>query len=199
MGRIMAQHICPWWLGYFLVSPLRRLWQHPAKMVGPFLAEGMTILEPGCGMGYFTLDLARMAGPRGRVIAVDLQPRMLVGLEGRARKAGLLSRIEIRQAQADRLNVADLAGQVDLALLLLVLHEVPDPARFLAEIRATLKPGGRLLLVEPRGHVSGAGFDASLAEAERVGFRVAGRPKIGRSLAALLEVDAGAVSNEAGS
>jgi SAM-dependent methyltransferase len=141
-------------------------------------------------MGFFTLDLARMVGPRGRVVAVDLQPRMLAGLKRRAGKAGLLERIEIRQAGGDSLNVADLAGSVDVALLLLVLHEVPDPGRFLAEIRETLKPGGRLLLVEPRGHVTVADFDASLALARKVGFLLVDRPRLGRDLAALLEASA---------
>lgn len=75
----MAKHVCPWWLGYWLVSPLRRLWEHPVRMLGPFVREGMLVLEPGCGMGFFTLDLARMVGPRGRVVAVDVQERMLAG------------------------------------------------------------------------------------------------------------------------
>ena len=74
----MAHRVCPWWLGYLLASPLRRLMQDPVKVVAPYVREGMTVLEPGPGMGFFTLELARLVGPSGRVVAVDIQPRMLV-------------------------------------------------------------------------------------------------------------------------
>jgi ubiquinone/menaquinone biosynthesis C-methylase UbiE len=182
----MANHVCPWWLGYLLASPLRRLWQPPEKILAPFVGEGMLVLEPGCGMGFFTLDLARIVGPRGRVVAVDLQERMLAGLRRRAARAGLLERIDVRLAQANRLGIADLAAQVDVALALHVVHEVPDKASFFAEIAATLKPDGRLVFVEPRGHVSEDKFAASLAMAEQAGFRLVDRPSIRRDPAALL-------------
>jgi ubiquinone/menaquinone biosynthesis C-methylase UbiE len=182
----MANHVCPWWLGYFLVSPLRRLWQPPKIILAPFVSEGMTALEPGCGMGFFTLDLARIVGPEGRVVAVDLQERMLAGLRRRAARAGLLDRIDARLAHADRLGVSNLAGQVDIALALHVVHEVPDAGGFFAQIAATLKPDGKLLFVEPRGHVSEEAFAASLAMAEQAGFRIVDRPSIRRDPAALL-------------
>jgi SAM-dependent methyltransferase len=182
----MARHVCPWWLGYFLVNPLRRLWQHPARLLGPYLAEGMTVLEPGCGMGYFTLDVARIVGRRGRVVAVDVQPRMLAGLRRRAGRAGLLDHIELRDAGGAGLGVADLAGRVDLALVLHVLHEGDGTRSFLGEIHDARRPGGRLLLVEPRGHVSETEFTESVSVAHEVGFVDVGRPRFGRDLAALL-------------
>lgn len=83
------QRVYPWWLGYLLVSPLRRLSQNPGKVLAPYVREGMTVLEPGRGMGFFTLELARLVGPSGRVVAVDIQPRMLAGLRRRAARAGL--------------------------------------------------------------------------------------------------------------
>jgi ubiquinone/menaquinone biosynthesis C-methylase UbiE len=194
----MASHVCPWWLGYFLVSPLRRLWQHPERVLAPFVGKGMLVLEPGCGMGFFTLDLARMVGPTGRVVAVDLQEKMLAGLRRRAARAGLLDRIDVRLAQANRLGIADLASQVDVALALHVIHEVPDAAGFFAEIAATLKPDGKLLFVEPRGHVSKDAFAASLALAEQAGFRVVYRPHIRRDPAALLALNEHAPAQRAG-
>jgi ubiquinone/menaquinone biosynthesis C-methylase UbiE len=75
----MGHRICPWWLGYILASPLRRLLQDPAALLKPYVREGMTVLEPGPGMGFFTVELARHVGPSGRVIAVDVQPRMIGG------------------------------------------------------------------------------------------------------------------------
>jgi hypothetical protein len=69
----MAEHsVCPWWVGYLLASPLRKLWQEPARILTPFVRPGMTALGPGPGMGFFTLELARLAGPAGRVVAIDV-------------------------------------------------------------------------------------------------------------------------------
>ena len=98
----MAEHgVCPWWVGYILASPIRKLVQDPARMLKPFVRVGMTVLEPGPGMGFFTLELARLVGPEGRVIAVDVQPQMIAGLRRRAERAGLIDRIDIRLAGDD--------------------------------------------------------------------------------------------------
>ena len=80
----MAHRVCPWWLGYFLLSPFRRLGQNPENILAPFVQDGMTVLEPGPGMGFFTLELSRKVGASGRVVAVDIQPRMLDRLKRRA-------------------------------------------------------------------------------------------------------------------
>lgn len=183
----MAERVCPWWIGYFLVSPLRKLVQDPGAILAPFVREGMTVLEPGPGMGFFTLEAARRVGPRGRVVAVDLQPRMLAALRRRAERAGLAGRIEAREARTESLGVGDLAGRVDLVLALLVVHEFPDAGRFFAEVRGTLAPGGKVLVAEPSGHVSAEAFEASLAAAARAGLRRAPGPKVWRSRTAVLE------------
>ncbi len=125
----MGERVCPWWLGYLLASPLRRLIQNPAEILSPYVREGMTVLEPGPGMGFFTIELARRVGPSGRVIAIDLQPRMIAGLRRRAAKAGVLDRIDARLAPADSLGIADLAGIVDFTLAFAVVHELPALAR----------------------------------------------------------------------
>ncbi|RJO67097.1 MAG: class I SAM-dependent methyltransferase [Myxococcales bacterium] len=182
----MAPHVCPWWLGYVLVNPLRRLLQDPRRLLEPFVSEGMTVLEPGPGMGYFTLELARRVGARGRVVAVDIQPRMLKSLRRRAEKTGLAERIDARLASAEGMGLDDLAGGVDFALVFAMVHELPDIPAFFRELARAMKPGGKLLLAEPRGHVSTADFDKELALAEQAGFRVADRPTIRRSLTAVL-------------
>ncbi len=184
----MAPFVCPWWLGYLLVNPLRRVVQDPAKLLAPLVSEGMTVLEPGPGMGYFTLEAARRVGERGRVVAVDVQPRMLAALRRRAARAGLAARVEAREARPESLGVEDLAGKVDLVLALLMVHEVPDAPRLFAELRATLAPGGRVLFVEPRGHVSAAAFEESLAAAARAGLRRSPGPEVWRSWSAVLEI-----------
>ncbi|HVN78566.1 MAG TPA: class I SAM-dependent methyltransferase [Terriglobia bacterium] len=182
----MAHRVCPWWLGYFLACRLRRIVQDPIKILGPFVQRGMTVLEPGSGMGFFTLDLARLVGSEGRVIAVDVQPRMLNGLRRRAVKAGLLDRISLKQAQVDRMGVDELEGAIDFVLAFAVVHELPDPKAFFAESCRLLKTGSRLLFVEPRGHVRQNDFIVTLKMAENIGYRIESRPSIPRSRSAVL-------------
>lgn len=168
----MSSEVCPWWMGYFLANPLRRLWHNPQTILGPHLATGMTVLEPGPGMGFFTLEMARRVGATGRIIAVDIQPKMLSRLRRRAEKAGLLDRIDIRQAQRDRMNIDDLEGKVDFVLAFAVVHELQDIPRVFRELRRVLKSGGRVLLAEPRLHVGAKQFTATLQAAERGGLQV---------------------------
>ena len=181
----MAHRVCPWWLGYFLASPIRRLFENPAGVVAPYVGEGMIVLEPGPGMGFFTLELARLVGPRGHVIAVDVQTRMLDGLKRRAAKAGLLSRIDARLAAPDSLGIADVS-QVDFVLAFAVVHELPAPESFFVEVARALKPGGTLLLAEPTGHVKTALFEQEMQIAARAGLAGTARPSIRRCHAALL-------------
>jgi ubiquinone/menaquinone biosynthesis C-methylase UbiE len=178
--------VCPWWIGWLLASPVRRLWQDPAAIVAPYVREGMTVLEPGPGMGFFTLELARRVGNTGRVVAVDLQPRMLAGLRRRAARAGVLDRLHLRAASPESLGVSDLAGGVDLAVAIAVVHEVPDAASFFREVAGALKPGGSLLLAEPSGHVDAADFAAEIQAAGEAGLRTDVDPAIRRFRAALL-------------
>lgn len=183
----MAHRVCPWWLGYFLISPLRRLQVNPAKLLSLWVRQGMTVLEPGPGMGFFTLPLARLVGPRGRVIAVDVQPKMIRKLKRRLAKAGLEERVDARLVSADSLAISDLAGKVDFLLAFAMVHEMPSAARFFAETAAASKSGARLLLVEPAGHVTTEEFEAELQDAAQAGFSVIDRPHVRRSLAALLQ------------
>ena len=182
----MTEHVCPWWIGYLLVSPLRRALQDPARILAPYVRAGMTVLEPGPGMGFFTLDLARLVGSSGRVVAVDVQSRMLDALRRRAANAGLADRIAPRLAEPGGLGVNDLAGQADFVLAFAVVHELPDVRKFFAEAAASLRPGGALLLAEPAGHVSAGAFDDELQAAAAAGLTVKERPPIRGSRTALL-------------
>ena len=182
----MPHSVCPWWVGYLLLTPLRRFAHDPRKIAGPYVRAGMTVLEPGPGMGFFTLDLARMVGESGRVIAPDVQPKMLERLRRRAAKAGLLPRIDVRLAQPGSLGISDLAGSVDFELAFAVVHEMPAADSFFRESYEALKPGARLLLSEPSGHVKPAEFEAELAAAARAGLEIESRPEIRRSQSVVL-------------
>lgn len=183
----MPKRVCPWWLGYFLASPLRRwLSGDPEKLLAPYLRPGMTVLEPGPGMGFFTLPLARLVGGSGRVVAVDIQEQMLARLKRRAATAGLLDQIELRMAAADSMGIADLTGAVDFTLAFAVVHEMPSAESFFAHAAAASKAGAQMLFVEPAGHVKDGEFAQELQAATGAGFCLVDRPIVRRSHAVLL-------------
>jgi SAM-dependent methyltransferase len=183
----MPGRVCPWWLGYLLAGPVRRWIEDPAKLLAPYVRAGMTVLEPGPGMGFFTLELARLVGPQGRVVAPELQYRMVAGLKRRAARVGLADRVDARVVPPDTLGVGDLVGAVDFALAYAVVHEMPDAARFFSEIAVALRPGGTLLLAEPAGHVKPPEFEAEITLAAQAGLKIVDRLSIRRSHSALLE------------
>jgi len=184
-----GEHVCPWWLIYTFDNPVRRLFHDPVKLLGPYLGPGRKAADIGCGLGFFTLGLARLVGPAGRVYALDLQEKMLAGVRRRARRAGLEQRIETRLAGSKELGAGDLAGCLDLVLAFWMLHEVEDQAGFAAQVKRMLKPGGALLVAEPRLHVTADEFAASLALVRAAGFALERAPKIKFSRAAVLRAD----------
>jgi SAM-dependent methyltransferase len=154
-------HKCPWLVQYLLASRLRRL------------------LDP--------LELARLVGEKGKVISVDIEPRAVKRLEKRALKAGLAGRMEIRSCEARDLGLAGYEGQVDLITVIHTLHELDDLQGFFTQAAALLKPSGRLLVVEPRGHLRSSNFQAELECGKLAGFGVLETPDMGgRRMAALL-------------
>ncbi len=182
----MEKHICPWYIGYFLASPLRRLAHQPENIVGPYLKTGMKVLEVGPGMGFFSLPMARMVSDTGRIYCVDVQEKMIKNLKRRAEKVKLSSTVEARLCGESSLEVSDLADKIDFALTFAVVHEVPDQKQLFKELFASLKRGGKLLISEPTGHVTKKGFDETLEIAKGLGFKVVGFPVIKKSLSAVL-------------
>ncbi|MGD9007352.1 MAG: methyltransferase domain-containing protein [Desulfobacteraceae bacterium] len=181
----MANHVCPWWLAYTFDNPLRRLLHNPRRILGKYVRPGMTVLDAGCGMGHFSLGMARLVGPKGNVISADLQRQMLAIVDKRAARSGLDGIIRTRLCTSSRINVRD---SLDFALAFWMVHETPEPKYFLQQIRSPLKSDGMLLIAEPRFHVGLDEFEQELSMAEDVGFRVAERPPIAMSHTALLSV-----------
>ena len=179
-------HKCPWYLGYFLINPLRRIRQNPAPILAPHVRSGFTVFEPGPGMGYFTLELARMVGPSGKVYAVDVEPRMLAALDRRVKAAGLAGRVNTRLAGGESFGIGDLAGTIDFVLAFAVVHELPSAERFFAEAASAMKPGATMLFAEPTGHVAAADFEGSCAGAAAAGLTIKARPAIWLSHAVVL-------------
>jgi ubiquinone/menaquinone biosynthesis C-methylase UbiE len=182
----MAQMVCPWWLGYFLASPIRKLRQHPQRILSPYIKPGITALDIGSGMGYFTIPIAEMVGENGKVIAVDLQPKMINSLIRRAKKAGVDNRIETRVCASDSLGIDNLTGKIDFALTFAVLHEFPSIPQALAQVAKTLKPGGILYIAEPTGHVDKTAFENTIASAIACGLELVESPPVWKSHTAVM-------------
>ncbi|SPQ00950.1 Methylase involved in ubiquinone/menaquinone biosynthesis [Candidatus Sulfobium mesophilum] len=187
----MSHRVCPWWLGYLLASPLRRLLQDPEEIVSPHVREGMTVLDIGCGMGFFSLPLAELVGETGKVVCIDLQEKMIEGLIKRAVKANLEKRIDARICPQNSLGVSDIDGEIDFALAFALVHEVPDKERLFSEIYDSMKQSGKLLLAEPRGHVSEQEFEKTVSMAQSAGFEVLRDLEIRRNHAVLLRTRQG--------
>ena len=182
----MCDHICPWWLAYTFDNPFRHFFHNPEKMLGSYVAKGMTVLDVGCGMGFFSIGLAKLVGDKGCVIAADVQPEMLNTLEKRAEKAGRSDRICIHRSELNKLGVET---TVDFILAFWMVHEVPDTTIFFRQIRSCLKPNGRILIAEPKFHVSLKRFQEIIVSAQESGLNLCETPCLRFSRSAVLKND----------
>ncbi|MDJ0784236.1 MAG: methyltransferase domain-containing protein [Desulfosarcinaceae bacterium] len=173
--------VCSHRYAWLLDNWLRRLFQAPARVIGDDIRRGDTVLDIGCGPGFFTLEMARLVGDQGRVMAIDLQVPMLERVARKAIRAGLSERIRLHHCQPDRIG---LTVQADFALAYYMVHETPSVSSLLREILTMVRPGGRLLVVEPRLHVRRKAFERMCRLGRELGWEEVGRPgcKGGRSV-----------------
>lgn len=175
--------VCPWWLIWTFDNPLRRFFQDPETIVCPHVREGMTVADIGCGMGYFSIAMAKMVGGQGSVVAVDLQEKMLEFLKRRTRKAGVGDRIRTLCAKEDDIILRE---PVVFVLAFWMVHEVEDIPLFFRQIHSVLKEGGEFLYAEPKMHVPDRRFQEILGYARQAGFRIDDAPHIRFSRAVIL-------------
>ncbi|MGD2173939.1 MAG: class I SAM-dependent methyltransferase [Candidatus Brocadiaceae bacterium] len=178
----MPRHAYPWWFHYAFENRLRRLLQQPEEILAPWVQAGMRCLEIGCGMGFFTIPLARMTQPGGRVVAVDVEPRLLSVLRGRAARAGVAEAIGTLVSSAERMRPE---GRFGFALASWSLHETDDPVAAARRIGTALSAGARFLLAEPRLHVSRSRFRILCEAMCRGGLELVESPPVPLSHSAL--------------
>jgi ubiquinone/menaquinone biosynthesis C-methylase UbiE len=178
-----TSRICSWKIANALDNPIRRLIHNPQKILDGYIESGQTVLDLGCGPGTFSICLAKMVGESGKVIAVDVQEEMLQIVRKKAARLGLESRIVTHRSGPDRVGLSE---KVDFALAFYMVHEVPNAKAFLEEISTVLKTGGKLLIVEPKMHVSAAAFERTIDIARQAGLSPISEPKIRFSRSKLL-------------
>ncbi|UCE50889.1 MAG: methyltransferase domain-containing protein [Desulfobacterales bacterium] len=185
-SRSRNSHVCPWWLAYTFDNPLRKLFHRPQKMLGPYIKEGMKVMDIGCGMGFFSVGMAKMIGSKGKVFSVDLQQEMLTIMLKRAKRAGVSDRIFAHRCEPDKIGLDE---KVDFILIFWMVHEVKDQTDFFSQLQSNLNGGGKILTAEPKMHVSAEDFEKTLAIAQYVGLQLCGQPPIRFSHTALFKID----------
>lgn len=174
-GKSGGDHVCPWWFAYTFDNVFRRLVHDPVALLSPYLHGGMTVLDAGCGMGHFTIGMARLVGDGGKVVAIDLQQEMLDIMMKRAAAAKAERPILPRKCTPETLGLKERFG---FALAFWMVHEVPDSERFFREIFAHLDSSGRFLYAEPSFHVREGSFREHGKRAEDAGFEPLPPPQI---------------------
>ena len=177
--------VCPVELADSLDGRMRRWLQNPHKILAPYIKEGMTALDVGCGPGFFSIELAKLVGSTGKVIAADLQQGMLRRLQDKVKGTDLEERIKLVKCETDNINVSEPA---DFILTFYMVHEVPNKNSFFRQLSEVLKDQGQYLLVEPKlFHVSKTEFQSTLKTARDNGFETSQGPQLPLSWSALLK------------
>jgi SAM-dependent methyltransferase len=127
-------------------DPARDAWQKPHEVMQALkLAPDAVVADIGAGTGYFAVRFAHML-PKGRVYGVDVEPEMVKYLAERAKKEGLANLTSLAGAPGD----PRLPAPVDLVILVDVYHHIDSRENYFRELRASLKPGGRIAIIDFR-------------------------------------------------
>lgn len=175
--------VCPVEIAGGLDNSIRRFLQNPQKILKDYITEDMTVLDLGCGPGFFSVEIAKMLSNPGKVIAADLQEGMLKKVENKIAGTELESKIRIHKCEQDKVGITE---KVDFILAFYMIHEVPDKEKLFAELHSVLKPEGKFYIIEPNFHVSKNSFYSMIDKLETAGFEITDEPKLFLSRAVLL-------------
>ena len=174
MGKETNKRICPVEYAGGLDNFIRRFLQNPGKILKPYIKEGMTVLDLGCGPGFFSTEIAKILNETGKVIAADLQEGMLEKVRQKIRGTSLEHRIELYKCQAESIGITE---KVDFVLAFYMIHEVLDQDKLFLELQSILKSNGNIFIIEPIFHVSKKSFEHMIDRVKRIGFEITDRPK----------------------
>ena len=183
MSKEMNSRTCPVELAGGLDNSVRKFLQNPQKLLKPFISKGMTVLDLGCGPGFFSIEIAKMLLDSGKVIAADLQVGMLEKISKKIKGTELERRIEIHKCEDTKVGVTE---NVDFVLAFYMIHEVANQELLFGELKSILKSDGKIYIIEPKLHVSKKSFELMINRIKNIGFEVIDGPKVFFSRTAVL-------------
>jgi ubiquinone/menaquinone biosynthesis C-methylase UbiE len=183
MSTQKEHSVCPVEKAGGLDHSFRKLLQNPSKILKPYIKEDMTILDFGCGPGFFSIEMAKML-TNGKVIAADLQEGMLNIVKKKTQGTSLANKIQLHKTKSDSIN---LDTKVDFILAFYVVHEVPDPKLLFQEFKDLLKPDAQVLIIEPKFHVKKDDFADMIEILQDLDYKILDKPKVFFSRSILLQ------------
>jgi len=185
MNSFQKTHLHPLEKTRALESRLRLLLQNPGRILKGYIHPGMTVLDLGCGTGYFTLEIAKLLEKKGKVIAADVQKGMLEVLKQKLENSELQKQIQIHNNQENTLNLKE---KVDFILAFYAFHEMKYLDSIINDLQKILKPETNILISEQKFHVSKYTFNTIIQKMENIGFEICKRPKIFLSRTVIMKI-----------
>jgi len=158
-----------------LDNSFRKLVHNPQTILKPYIKSGMTVLDVGCGPGFFSVEIAKMLNGSGKVIAADVQEGMLEKLRKKIEGTVLEQRITLHKSSYENIGIDE---KVDLVLAFYMVHEVINQKKFFEELISLLKPNGVVFIMEPKFHVTKAEFKEMVDRLKEMGFVAIKSPKV---------------------
>jgi ubiquinone/menaquinone biosynthesis C-methylase UbiE len=175
MKNEKTPYVCPAEFSGSLDNSFRRWFHKPQKILGPYIKQGMSVLDLGCGPGVFTVEIAKLVGESGKVVAADLQDGMLKIVRVKITGTTLEKRVVLHKCQENSIGLVE---KMDFILAFWMVHEVPDHDRLFEELKSLLKPEGNLYIIEPKFHVNRSAFQKMSERLVKTGFKIIERPGV---------------------
>ena len=184
MEEEKSRRVCPVENAKSLDNVFRRWVHNPKKILKDYVKEDMTVLDLGCGPGFFSTDMAKMVGKTGKVIAADLQEGMLEKVKNKIEGTEIEKSIKLHKCEKDKIGISE---KVDFILAFYMVHEIENQKSFFEEIKSILKPEGKMFIIEPKFHVSKKAFEQTIDIAEETGLKLLKTEKVFFSRAIVLK------------
>ena len=184
MTSSQQNHLCPAWGAIGLDNSIRKWMHNPQKILKSYIKAGMTVLDVGCGPGFFSIEIAKMLNGSGKVIAADVQEAMLDKVRKKIEGTGLEQTVHLHKSDFESIGIVE---KVDFVLAFWMVHEVRNQKKFLNELTSILNHNGLIFIIEPKLHVSKTKFNRAVDLIKESGFSIVERPKVFFSRAMVLE------------
>jgi ubiquinone/menaquinone biosynthesis C-methylase UbiE len=172
LDQAERKRLCPLSNAHKLERNSRKFFQNPHRILKPYIKEGMTVMDFGCGPGFFTIEMANLVKKTGKVYAVDLQEGMLDLLKQKIKGTDAGKNIVFHKCEKDKIGLTD---KFDFIFAFYVVHEVPSQENLFKEFKSLLKPEGKILIYEPKSRVTKSEFTQMIEILKSIGFEIISR------------------------